>query len=62
MPNSRMARGMSIICHTRWLGSKFRVETYRTERPADDRRFCTVIDAEAVEITAEIEPPDPGRR
>ena len=44
----------------RWLGSRFRVETYRTTPPADDRRFGTVIDAEAVEITAEIEPP--GRR
>ena len=46
----------------RWLGSKVRVETYRPAPPADDRRFGTVIDAEAIEITAEIEPPDPRTR
>jgi UPF0716 protein FxsA len=41
----------------RWIGSWLRVDTY-TVRPADDRRFDRVIEAEAVEITGEIEPPD----
>lgn len=45
-----------------WLGSKFRVETYQSAQPPDDRRFRSVIDVEAVEITAEIEPPDPRSR
>lgn len=47
----------------RWLGSKFRVES-RPKDPARSRRFDTVIEAEAVEITAEIErprPPEPER-
>lgn len=41
----------------RWLGSKFRVDTC-TVRPDADRRFERVIEAEVVEITAEIDPPD----
>jgi len=41
----------------RWLGSRFRVDT-NTVRPAGDRRFERVIEAEAVEISGEIEPPD----
>lgn len=44
-----------------WLGSKFRVETYDA-RPAGERRFDRVIEAEAVEISAEIEPPEKRRR
>ena len=40
-----------------WIGSRFRVETF-TVRPADERRFDRVIEAEAVEITGEIEPPN----
>jgi UPF0716 protein FxsA len=46
----------------RWLGSKFRIQSYRTEQSTTDRRFGPVIGAEAVEIDAEIEPPGPGRR
>ena len=42
----------------RWIGSRFRVETYRSAPPSDDRRFDTVIDAEAVEITAGLKGPD----
>jgi UPF0716 protein FxsA len=41
----------------RWLGSLFRVETFAVN-PAGDHRFGRVIEAEAVEITGEIEPPD----
>ena len=39
----------------RWLGSRFRVDTYSTVRPTDDGRFGPVIDAEAVEIAGEVE-------
>lgn len=42
----------------RWIGSKFRVDTYGMEQPPRGARFDTVIEAEAVEITADIEPPD----
>ena len=42
----------------RWLGSKFRVDTYTTARPDVDRRFDRVIEADAIEITGEIEPPE----
>jgi UPF0716 protein FxsA len=42
----------------RWLGSRVRVDTYRAAPPAGESRYGTVIDAEAVEITAEIEPPE----
>ena len=45
----------------RWLGSRFRVDTYTTQ-PADDRRFGKVIEAEAVEILADIEPPNRTNR
>lgn len=45
----------------RWLGSKFRVDTY-TVRPSADHRFDRVIEAEAVEITGEIDPPEGPRR
>lgn len=44
-----------------WLGSKFRVDTY-TVPPTDDRHFDRVIEAEAVEITGEIEPPNTSTR
>lgn len=46
----------------RWIGSRFRVETYRTGPPSGDRRFGTVIDAEAVEIAAEVKGPDQTNR
>jgi UPF0716 family protein affecting phage T7 exclusion len=46
----------------RWLGAKIRVQSFGTAQPGADRRFGTVIDAEAVEITAEIEPPEPNGR
>ena len=39
----------------RWLGSRFRVDTYSTVRPTDDGRFGPVIDAEAVEIAGEVD-------
>jgi UPF0716 protein FxsA len=39
----------------RWLGSRFRVDTYSTVRPTNDRHFGPVIDAEAVEIRGEVE-------
>lgn len=45
----------------RWLGSKFRVDTFTVHSPAD-RRFEQVIEAEAVEITGEIDPPEGPRR
>lgn len=45
----------------RWLGSRFRVQTFTATAPADGRRFDRVIEAEAVEITGEIEPPGPRR-
>lgn len=38
-----------------WLASKYRVDTYSTTKPSKDSRFGPVIDAEAVEITGEIE-------
>lgn len=41
-----------------WIGSKFRVDTYGMEPPPKGARFDTVIEAEAVEITADIQPPD----
>lgn len=41
----------------RWLGSRFRVQTF-TVTPDRDDRFGQVIEAEAVEITGELEPPD----
>lgn len=41
----------------RWLGSRFQVDT-NAGRPADDRRFERVIEAEAIEISGKIEPPD----
>jgi len=41
-----------------WLGSKFRVDTYTATQPSKDHRFGPVIEAEAVEVTGEIEPPD----
>ena len=46
----------------RWIGSKFRVDTYRAGPSPKGGRFDTVIEAEAVEITAEIEPPDRRNR
>ena len=46
----------------RWLGSKFRVDTYASVRPGEARRFDKVIEAEVIEITGEIEPPDRGAR
>lgn len=46
----------------RWIGSRFRIHTFTPPR-ADGQRFQEVIDAEAVEIIAEVEPPrDPGPR
>lgn len=45
----------------RWLWSRFRVETYSTATPDGERRFERVIEAEAVEITGEIDPPDRWR-
>jgi UPF0716 protein FxsA len=44
-----------------WIGSRFRVETYSI-RPTEERRFDRVIEAEAVEITAEVDPPDQRTR
>lgn len=41
----------------RWIGSAFRVETF-TAGPVQERRYGPVIEAEAIEITGEIEPPD----
>jgi len=41
----------------RWLGSAFRVETFTTG-PVQERRYGPVIEAEAIEITGEIQPPD----
>ncbi|MCA3561334.1 MAG: FxsA family protein [Aestuariivirga sp.] len=41
----------------RWIGSWFRIETY-TVGSADNRGFDRVIEAEAIEISSEIEPPD----
>ncbi|MFO1131719.1 MAG: FxsA family protein [Hyphomicrobiales bacterium] len=45
----------------RWLGSKFRVQTF-TVPPDHESRFGQVIEAEAVEITGELEPPDSTNR
>ena len=45
-----------------WLGAQFRVETYTSGRPPDGKRFDRVIEAEAIDITGEIEPPDRTRR
>ena len=47
----------------RWLRSRLKVQTF-TAQPAPDRRFDRVIEAEAIEITAEVEPPyrDGGTR
>lgn len=46
----------------RWLGSRFRVETFTQSGPVDPgRRYDQVIDLEAVEITGEIEPPERRR-
>lgn len=42
----------------RWLGTMFRVDTYTTRQAADNQRFGTVIEAEAIEITGDLEPPD----
>lgn len=39
----------------RWLGSRFRVDTYSTVRPTYESRLGPVIDAEAVEIRGEVE-------
>jgi UPF0716 protein FxsA len=41
----------------RWLGSMVRVETFNVT-PDRESRFDRVIEAEAVEITGEVEPPD----
>lgn len=41
-----------------WLASRLRVDTYTVHTPTDERRFERVIDAEVVEITADLEPPD----
>lgn len=45
-----------------WLRSKIRVQSFSTAGPAE-RRYDTVIDGEAVEITGEVLPPTrvPGR-
>lgn len=45
----------------RWVGSKFRVETFQTPQPSEDRHFDRVIEAEAIEISGELEPPDRTR-
>lgn len=42
----------------KWLGSKFQVDTYTAAEPSKDHRFGPVIEAEAIEITGEIEPLD----
>lgn len=44
-----------------WAGSKFRVDTYTTHAASPNRGYGEVIDAEAVEITAEIDREPPGR-
>lgn len=41
----------------RWIGSRFVVDTYSAP-PARERRYDRIIEAEAVEITGDIEPPD----
>lgn len=43
----------------RWLRSKIQVRSFSTGAP-QERRYDTVIDAEAVEIAAEVLPPDPA--
>lgn len=50
-----------------WVRSRFRVETFATNdagsaEPFRERRFETVIEGEAVEIVAEVEPPHSGNR
>lgn len=40
----------------RWVGSKFRVDTYTASR-ADSPQHGMVIEGQAIEITGEIEPP-----
>jgi len=45
----------------RWLGSRFRVQTFSTTPPGAGQSFDRVIEAEAVEITGEIDPPDRWR-
>lgn len=41
-----------------WIGSKFRVDTFRTVQPGEEGRFGTIIEAEAVEISGEVESKD----
>lgn len=40
----------------RWIGSKFRIDTYQSP-PSGDGRFERVIEIDAVEIVGEVEPP-----
>lgn len=44
-----------------WLGSKIPVHGVSTGGPAA-RRHETIIDAEAIEITGEVQPPNPAHR
>lgn len=44
-----------------WLGARFRVETYTMSQPASGSRFDQVIEAEAVEISGELDAPDRTR-
>lgn len=44
-----------------WLASRLRIDIAGARPAADDRRFGPVIDAEAVEISAEIKAPDPRK-
>lgn len=52
----------------RWVRSRFRVETFssgtaETSDPFKERRYGKVIEGEAIEIVAEVDPPPPaGRR
>lgn len=45
----------------RWIGQRFVVETYSTP-PAGQRRYDRIIEAEAVEISGDIEPSDRAGR
>lgn len=58
------ALGLLLFVPTvqRWLGSKFRVDTFTSVHPREDRRFDRVIEAEVIEINGEIEPPDRDAR
>ena len=44
-----------------WLGSRFRIDTYATTTTGNSR-FERVVEAEAIEITGEIEPPERPQR